>query len=429
MSMIRTVERIVDADEDFRTIVTTNEWEVTTSLLLALKMADNPVAYNKRGIAKKYTFANDIRYWERSGVADFTGPDGEDWRTVTLMHNPASTDMVHGPSLESEEYQEYAANAEANLEILRNVPAGGTVELRAPRVGFFTTPAFFQVWQTNFDNSFRVTLNQAMIVATGQSFSPGDTTPSNTDLSAVDLEMFPESSECYGCHKNMEPMRLAWLQGFDSTRTRQYVADELPPADFSFQGHSVEVSTIQEFAQALARHPNFARAWVLKLCQWATSQQCDPNDPRVRELAGDFEDSGYKLSYLFKRFFSSELATDTSKQENTQQPGAQVTIARRDHFCHAAEVRLSAVRRARGFSSPGDADICRESDESVLLSGAVPNDEYVRGAVHLEQPSTMEVFTAVAFEGLCGGSARRVVDHRGSLPRRGNQRSRPLDDR
>ncbi|MEO0813635.1 MAG: hypothetical protein AAFY60_12285, partial [Myxococcota bacterium] len=82
----------------------TNRWEVTTSLLLALKMADNPVAVNKRDNPKKYTFANDIRFWERSGVADFEGPDSYDWRTVTLVHNPDSTDMMHGPSLESEQY-------------------------------------------------------------------------------------------------------------------------------------------------------------------------------------------------------------------------------------------------------------------------------------------------------------------------------------
>ena len=36
-SFVRTAERIMDNDEDFSTIVTTNTWEVTTLLLLALK--------------------------------------------------------------------------------------------------------------------------------------------------------------------------------------------------------------------------------------------------------------------------------------------------------------------------------------------------------------------------------------------------------
>ncbi|MEO0813739.1 MAG: hypothetical protein AAFY60_12805, partial [Myxococcota bacterium] len=132
----------------------------------------------------------------------------------------------------------------------------------------------------------------------------------------------------------------------------------------------------------------------------------------VRELATEFEASGFKLSFLFERFFSSQLATDTSSLEESRRPGSQVSIARRAHFCHAAETRLDAVRAARGLSSRGEADICDDTNDAQILSGAIPDDEFVRGAVYLEQPSTMEAFTAVAFEGLCATSASEVVSPR-----------------
>ena len=162
-SFIRTAERIIDAREDFRTIITTNEWEVTTLGLLALKMADNPMELNNRGVWPKNNPINDIRYVIRQDGFYDTIADAEDWRTVTLIHNPSSTDMSEGSQFEDI----------ANAERLRGIEDGGTVELRAPRIGFFTSPSFFQTWLTNIDNDFRVTINQAMIVAIGKTFTPG----------------------------------------------------------------------------------------------------------------------------------------------------------------------------------------------------------------------------------------------------------------
>ena len=54
--------------------------------------------------------------------------------------------------------------------------------LSLPRVEpFFTTPAFFANWQTNASNEMRVTMNQALIVATGaQVDGTDDTVPSST---------------------------------------------------------------------------------------------------------------------------------------------------------------------------------------------------------------------------------------------------------
>ena len=178
--------------------------------------------------------------------------DSEDWRTVTLLHNPTSTDMTT-----EEDFLDVD-----NADTLRNVPDGGSIELRTPRIGFFTTPAFYQTWQTNRDNDFRVTINQAMIVATGMTFSPGDNTPLTGDDSAVDPDLFPRDSTCYGCHKNLDTMRPAFQANFDNINTRHTILDEeVPTPGFSFKGQSVYVNSLVEWA-IRCQHPNFSLAWV-----------------------------------------------------------------------------------------------------------------------------------------------------------------------
>src|SRR4029079_13702917 len=48
--------------------------------------------------------------------------------------------------------------------------------LTIPRIGFFSTPAFFANWQTNISNQMRVTMNQTLIVALGASVHGTDLT-------------------------------------------------------------------------------------------------------------------------------------------------------------------------------------------------------------------------------------------------------------
>ncbi|MEM9458661.1 MAG: hypothetical protein AAGF11_31080 [Myxococcota bacterium] len=428
MSMIRTAERIVDDEEDFRSIITTNEWEVTTLLLGALKMADNPMILKSSGIWPKGNYNNDLRSLVNSEGFYDSDLDSKVWRTVTLVHNPDSTHMLSGTKLDDPLYLEYEANAQEHAQYLRSIPDGGSVELRAPRIGFFTTPAFFQTWITNDDNDFRVTINQAMLVATGRSFSPGDITPINTDMSAIDLDVFPVGSECHGCHKNMDRMLTAFSANYDPINSRQHFPEQtVPQPDFSFQGHSVPVDSIQTWAEALASHPNFARAWVVKLCQWGTSAKCDPLDPRVVALATDFEESGFRLNYLFEKFFASRLMTDTSYMEGTEVPGARVSIARQGHFCHAAHTRLKAALAAQGEAEKSAANVCSISDEADILGSSIPDDTFGRGESYLHQPRDMGPFTAVSFEGLCSTSAPFVVASNNKAVFRGDDPEQVLD--
>lgn len=402
--LIRTAERIIDNNEDFRTIVTTNTWEVTTTTLLALKMADNPMVLKPNGVWPKNNAINDLKYVTSSDINVYDREaDSEDWRTVTLVHNPNTTDMT----TEEEILDPNTAQA------LRDIPDGGQIELRAPRLGFFTTPAFFQTWLTNRDNDFRVTINQAVIVATGLTFSPGDTTALTGDIDAVDPEVFPTDSTCYGCHKNLDPMRSAFLATYDNINTRYTVPEAaVPQAGFSFQGHSAEVNSLSDWAEALANHPNFALAWTLKVCQWASSTECSEDDEHIQALAEDFAASNYNLTHLFRQFFTSPLVIMTSDNVDTTMPGAQVSVARFGHYCHTIRARLADVRAAQGKTGklPDRLDICRDDGPAALLGASLPKDQVVRGSVGLHQPRDYSPMVSVAFEGMCAVSALQVVE-------------------
>ena len=50
---------------------------------------------------------------------------------------------------------------------LPTLRAATTLTLSLPRVGFYTTPAFLALWNTNDSNQHRVTANQTLLVALG----------------------------------------------------------------------------------------------------------------------------------------------------------------------------------------------------------------------------------------------------------------------
>ena len=63
--------------------------------------------------------------------------------------------------------------------------AATTLTLSLPRYGFYTTPAFLALWNTNDSNQHRVTANQALLVALGQAFTAENTI---TPFSAAGLD-------------------------------------------------------------------------------------------------------------------------------------------------------------------------------------------------------------------------------------------------
>ena len=118
------------------------------------------------------------------------------------------------------------------------------------------------------------------------------------------------------------------------------------------------------------------------------------------------------MNQLFADFFTSPLMTMTSAQEETVAPGAQVSVARFGHYCHAMRARLSDIREAQGHANrlPTRLDLCGDDEETATLVASLPSDRVVRGSTTLHQPRDYTPMVSIAFEGLCAISAASVVE-------------------
>jgi len=192
---------------------------------------------------------------------------------------------------------------------LVNFRTGGNLLLRTPRVGFFTTPSFLAEWNTNNSNQARVTANQTLIVALGHAINPQNATlPPST--AAVDLDHAPQGTACYACHQSLDPMRQFFRQTYSYYFHPQTDDDETSlTGSFGFRGVSVSGKNIFDLANQLASHPDFATAWVQKLCTWANSARCDETDGEFQRVATMFANSLYDWKTLEVTLFSSPLVT------------------------------------------------------------------------------------------------------------------------
>ncbi|MEM7678347.1 MAG: hypothetical protein AAF449_20330, partial [Myxococcota bacterium] len=213
-SLIRTAERIYKDREDFRSIMWTTRHEVTTAVLIILKMADNPRVIGRTGSFDKGNAVNNLREVLSRNYDDRTDPlyqnDISDWRTVDLQYDQTSTQMRQTEGFEDG----------SNLASLRSIEDGGSIVLRTPRT-LCSSPAFFQMWQTNRDNRFRAQINQCLIIALGSTFATADPTkPPLHPLPGLREREVPSGSECMGCHKNLDPMLGAFEAHFDYENQR-----------------------------------------------------------------------------------------------------------------------------------------------------------------------------------------------------------------
>src|ERR1700754_468219 len=108
--------------------------------------------------------------------------------------------LTTGPSPNSGE----AVTAFYDLPSLRKATE---LVLSIPRLGFFTTPAFFANWQTNISNQMRVTLNQSLIVALGAQVDGTDVTKTPGNPPPGLDTTHASSGACFGCHQSLDPLR------------------------------------------------------------------------------------------------------------------------------------------------------------------------------------------------------------------------------
>jgi hypothetical protein len=414
-SFVRTAWDIIESGRPFTEILTTRRWHVNTAVLMALAYLDTapqelqadrhtffrrptiglptpPVSLEesvearawylpalpagcptaRRGQDVLLMFLGFVRCndsVQRSAETPLTDADFLDWRPVSLEQGepPRFYDL---PTLRS----------------------ATTVRLRQPRVGFFTTPAFFSNAETNDDNQFRVTTNQTLIVSLGEIISASDPTqPPRLDGLATDHA--EPGTACYGCHLHLDPMRNYFANAFSTSYRRDTQPEAVTPA-FGFFGETREGGDLQDFAETLAGHERFPRAWAQKLCYYANSQACDDKDPEFDRIVKAFIDSGYDFKKLFVELLSSPLVTGAELVDTYQSTEFMVSIARRQHLCQMLDRRL------------GQVDICGQAG---LFADLVPADSYSRGSAVPVQPAVTGMFHFAAAEKLCVRLSTRLV--------------------
>jgi hypothetical protein len=283
--------------------------------------------------------------------------------------------------------------------------------LTIPRVGFFSTPAFFANWQTNTSNQMRVTTNQALIVALGSQVDGNDTTiPTSTP--GLDTTHAADPA-CAICHKTLDPTRsimsATWSWNYHDQDTAALTAQH---GLFVFQGVQKQVANASDFGATLASHPLFAPAWAQKLCYYANSAKCEPDDPELQRVVGVFTSSGYSWNALVKAMMSSPLITHATATKTATEDGETIAVSRRDHFCAAMNARL-------GFTDVCGLDVLSKAAAKgtipEIVSG-LPSDGYGRGAVAPVLPNQPTLFYRTGIENICETIATQVIDPQPAAP-------------
>jgi len=277
--------------------------------------------------------------------------------------------------------------------------------IATPRVGFFTTPAFFANWQTNDSNEMRVTTNQMLIVATGAQIDGTDTTfPSSTP--GLDT-VHASDPACSTCHRLMDPTRsiLAATYSWNyHAQTEAKFADQ--KGLFAFQGVVKPVNSIDDLGTTLAQHPLFPQAWAQKLCYYANSSACIADDPEFQRVVSVFQSSGLSWNALVRELLASPLTTNAVATKTTTTQGEVVAVARRDHLCAALNDRL-------GFADVCGLDVVRRGGAQgtiPTIAAGLPSDGYGRGSTAPVLPNQPSLFFRAGLENICGAVATMVID-------------------
>ncbi len=316
------------------------------------------------------------------------GADYTTWKMVTTRAPKAGervTDFYDLPRLRS--------SAELVLEI--------------PRVGFFSTPAFFANWQTNTSNQMRVTMNQALIVGLGAAVDGTDAThPTTTPgLDATHAG----APACVACHQTLDPTRSIFASNFSWNYHNQSESVFASQGGmFAFQGVIKQVGSLDDFGNVLATHPLFAQAWAQKLCYYANSRKCDASDPELQRIIDAFKTSNYSWNGLVRELLASPITTNAKPTKTLADQGEVIAVSRRDHLCAALDVRLG-ISDVCGLKSGPAGKGKQIATVSAIVSG-LPSDGYGRGSIAPVLPNAPSLFYRAGTENICAAVSQLVID-------------------
>ncbi len=425
-SFARTAWSIVEEGRPFTEVATTRRWMMTTAMMAFLVAVDddptkgaqhtfyhnNPPAGMSAGSSVAQQVQNRAWYVP-SGCVDPSFTTNKRYFVLPALMGRLSAGNTDCPDFDGQAVMQDADFADWRMVDLvtvqgdadkipyYDIPAlrdAGTLGLEIPRTGFFSTPAFLAKWRSNEDNSFRVTTNQALIVALGQSFDDEDGTLP-LDESGLSDDHADPTTVCYGCHKNLDPMRNFFLKEFDPDFYSALDEKAVVTPSFSFFGMTREGEDLTDLGQAIAEHPFFADAWVQKLCFLANSQECDADDPEFQRIRDAFIASGFDFRGLVIDLFSSPIVTGSERTLTHDTHEYLVSITRRAHLCHTLEVRL------------GVNGLCNGNNN---IAKAAPEDAWSRGSATPFQPAASSLFYAATMDAFCDDVAKKVVDEVGS---------------
>lgn len=319
---------------------------------------------------------------------DAAHSDWDDWRMVTVETIPIS----EPETLPSPLFWDVPALRAAN-----------TLRLKSTHVGFFGTLAWFGNWPTNESNQARVTANQALIVAIGQSIIPAAAI-APAPVSASDSRHSTDPA-CAACHLVLDPLRQFFRQSYTfSYHEQRDLSEYLGNAAFLLGGMNVPGRGVADLARILASHPHFALGWAQKLQFWANSNAADESDWELQHVARVFQASGHDFRTLVREVFTSPLVTLARGTATYRRQGVTTGIARRDQLCAILSSRL------------GLADACHQRTEDAPWSDVnaagqmIATDLYYRAAELPSLPRNPDLFFRSSLETVCGLLASRVVD-------------------
>lgn len=377
----RTALDIVYGGRPFTEIITTRKLAVTTGLLTTLAFVDNS---QTTGTIRPGSLLlhNVLRAQPASNF--------NDWRTVTITPASSPTDAA--------DYRQTAT--------LKAVANNANFPLYLPRVGFFNTIAFQLKWETNVDNQFRVTMNQTLAGALNQIFDDRDKTP-HGNLSALDNSHAGPGTSCFKCHRLMDPMRETFSLKYNYFYRSSPGTDARTPA-FAFRDHTGLANSIDSLANSIATHPDFASAWVQKLCTYANSQPCSTLDVEYLKLVDSFKKSNFNFRKLVIDMYSSPLVTASVETGENGLKANLISSARQFHFCHALDERYRDLFVSSNLTKP-TLNLCTANAITSSLKDGISEESIARGNPDIVQSPQMNPLIYRSFEKVCENVAAFVV--------------------
>lgn len=264
------------------------------------------------------------------------------------------------------------------------------------QVGFLTSPAFHANWQTNEDNDHRLTINQILIVALGSSFDGADNFVPVSTKSLLDEQHAAPGSECWSCHKTLDPMKQLLRQSLTYNGFHQR-NEEIRKKGGVFSWYGVEKSGngVVDLAKYLSEAEEFPKAWAQKLCSIANSAPCPEDSPVFKQVVQDFVNANYNFKVLVRELYGSALVTNAKCVPKTtaDSPG----VSRVQHFCNTLQNRLQYE------------DACRQIRSVSSLLTMLPAHSYTRGEVKPLTIRETNIFVTQTYEAICREVAKKLV--------------------